>query len=479
VTSSPDAVVVGAGPNGLAAAARLANEGWSVLVLEGSDGAGGGSRTLPLTLPGFRHDHCSAIHPLAAASPAFRALGIERHGVEWIHPPAALAHPLDDGSAALLLRSLDETRAALGADGRAWGDLLGPLAARFDDLVADALGGLARVPRRPLLLARFGLLALRPAAGLARACLSSGRARALFAGIAAHAMRPLDAAGTAAFGLVLGAAAHARGWPFPRGGAQAIPDALAAVIRAGGGRIETGRRVASLDELPAARAVLLDLVPRDVLRVAGRRLPPRYARALARYRHGPGVVKVDYALSAPIPWRARDAALAGTVHLGGTLEEIAHAEAQVGRGIMPERPFVLVVQHTPFDPSRAPPGAHTAWAYAHVPHAFAGDALPALEAQLERFAPGFREVVLARAVRGPARLEAENPNLVGGDVGAGLNSLGQTLFRPLARAVPWATPLPGVYLCSAATPPGGGVHGLCGWHAARVASQQRSKRQAQ
>jgi phytoene dehydrogenase-like protein len=478
VTSSPDAVVVGAGPNGLTAAARLAVEGWSVLVLEASDGIGGGSRTLPLTLPGFRHDHCSAVHPLAAASPAFRALGLERHGVEWIHPPAALAHPFDDGSAALVLRSVDDTARALGADGRAWAGLLGPLALRFDVLVAEALSGPVRLPRRPALLARFGLGALRSAAGLARARFSGRRAQALLAGIAAHGMRPLEAAGTAAFGLVLGAAAHAGGWPFPRGGAQAIPDALAAVIRAGGGRIETGRRVGSLAELPPARAVLLDLVPRGVLAVAGRRLPPGYARALGRYRHGPGVLKVDYALSAPIPWRAQEAALAGTVHLCGTLEELAAAEGEVARGELPARPFVLVAQHTPFDPSRAPAGRHTAWAYAHVPGAFADEAraLRALEDQLERFAPGFREVVLARAVRGPAALEAENPNLVGGDVGAGLNSLGQTLFRPALRAAPWATPVPGLYVCSAATPPGGGVHGLCGWHAARLASQQRSKR---
>lgn len=464
-----DAIVVGAGPNGLTAAAVLAREGLRVHVIERAGGIGGGARTLPLTLPGYLHDHCSAVHPLGAASPAFRALGLEARGVRWIHPPAALAHPFDDGTAALLLRSTRETGETLGPDARAWHALLAPLAARFDALVEEAFAGALRVPRRPLLLAGFARSALLPAAALARARFAGPRARALFAGIAAHGLRPLDAAGTAAFGLVLGAAAHASGWPFPAGGAQAIPDALAAVLRAHGGTVETGRAVVSLAELPPAALTLLDLVPRDVLAVAGARLPRRYAAALGRYRHGPGVFKVDYALSAPIPWRAREAAAAGTVHLAGAAEELAAAEAAVERGELPARPFVLVAQHTPFDPSRAPAGRHTAWAYAHVPHGFGGDALPALEAQLERFAPGFREVVLARAVRGPAALEAENPNLVGGDVGAGANTLAQTLFRPVARVVPWSTPVPGLFLCSAATPPGGGVHGLCGWHAAQAA----------
>jgi phytoene dehydrogenase-like protein len=466
---APDAVVVGAGPNGLAAAVTLAEAGLSVLVREAADGVGGGARTLPLTLPGFLHDRCSAIHPLAAGSPFFRRLGLASRGVRWIDPPAAAAHPFDDGTAALLVRSVDDTGAQLGPDAEAWRALLGPLAAEFDALADETLGALVRVPRRPLLLARFGVSALRSARALAEERFRGPRARALFAGLAAHAVRPLEAAPSAAFGLVLAAAAHAVGWPFPEGGAQRIPDALASILRERGGAVETGAEVAALDDLPPARLVLLDLTPRQVLRIAGARLPAGYRRALSRFRYGPGVFKLDCALSAPIPWRAPECGRAGTVHLGGTLEEIAAAERAVARGEMPERPFVLVAQHTVFDPTRAPPGRHTAWAYCHVPHGFRGDATAALEAQLERFAPGFREVVLARSARGPAALERENPNLVGGDVGAGENSLRQIVFRPAARAVPWSTPVPGLFLCSASTPPGGGVHGMCGWHAARAA----------
>jgi phytoene dehydrogenase-like protein len=472
-----DAVVVGSGPNGLSAAVALARAGWKVTVREGAGAYGGGARTLALTLPGFLHDHCSAIHPLAAASPYFRRLGLGAHGVRWIEPPAACAHPFDDGTAALLLRSFDDTGETLGADGRAWRALLAPLAERFDALLEETLGAVLHVPRRPLLLARFGLGALLPAAVLARARFRGPRARALFAGLSAHALRPLETSPTAAFGLVLGAAGHAVGWPFPEGGAGRIADALVALLRASGGELRTSAPVESLGDLPAARAVLLDLTPRQVLRVAGGALPAAYRGALERFRYGPGAFKVDYALSAPIPWRARDCARAGTVHLGGTLEEIARAERAVAAGTFPEHPFVLVAQHTLFDPSRAPPGRHTAWAYAHVPHAFAGDATAALEAQLERFAPGFRDVVLARAVRGPAELERENPNLVGGDVGAGETSLRQTLFRPTLRALPWTTPIPGLFLCSASTPPGGGVHGMCGWHAARAALRSRARYQ--
>jgi phytoene dehydrogenase-like protein len=470
----PDAIVVGAGPNGLAAAVALARAGWRVLVREGSDGIGGGARTLALTLPGFLHDHCSAVHPLAITSPALRRLGLEGRGLRWVTPPAACAHPLDDGTAALLLGSARETGETLGEDARAWEELLAPFAGDFEALLDEALGAPLHVPRRPLLLARFGLEALRPARALAEARFRGPRARALFAGLAAHALRPLEASPTAAFGLLLGAAGHAVGWPFPEGGAGRITEALASALREARGELRTSSPVTSLGELGPARAVLLDLVPRGVLRLAGGALPAGYRRALARFRHGPGAFKVDYALSAPIPWRARGCAQAGTVHLGGTLEEIAAAERAVAAGVFPERPFVLVVQHTLFDPSRAPPGRHTAWTYAHVPHGFTGDATAALEAQLERFAPGFREVVLARAVRGPADLERENPNLVGGDVGGGEASLRQTFFRPAARAVPWATPLPGLFLCSASTPPGGGVHGMCGWHAARAALRARA-----
>ncbi|BDG03785.1 phytoene desaturase family protein [Anaeromyxobacter oryzae] len=464
-----DAVVVGSGPNGLAAALVLARAGLRVLVREAAPDPGGGARTLPLTLPGFLHDHCSAIHPLAAASPLFRRLALAQHRLRWIEPPAAVAHPFDDGTAALLLRSLDETGATLdAADAAAWRELLAPLVERYDALLDETLGAIVHVPRHPVLLGRFGLLALRSASALVRDRFRGPRARALLAGIAAHAMRPLDAAATAAFGLVLGAAGHAVGWPFPAGGAGRITDALVAELAAHGGAVETSAEVRDLAELPRARAVVLDLTPRQVLRVAGARLPARYARRLARYRYGPAAFKVDYALAAPIPWRAAGCARAATVHLGGSLEELEAAEAAVARGVLPDRPFVLVVQHTLFDPSRAPAGRHTAWAYGHVPHAFAGDATAALEAQIERFAPGFQERVLARAVRGPARLEADDANLVGGDIGGGETSLEQMIARPVASPAPWATPVRGLYLCSSSTPPGGGVHGMCGANAARV-----------
>jgi phytoene dehydrogenase-like protein len=470
--NTPDAWVVGSGPNGLAAALTLAEAGVSVAVREAADTIGGGLRTLPLTLPGFLHDHCSAIHPLAAGSPFFRRLDLGAHGLAWVEPPAAAAHPFDDGTAALLLRDVGATAAGLGGDGPAWRALFEPLARDFGALMDETLGALLHVPRRPLLLARFGLSALLPARALAEARFAGPRARALLAGLAAHAVLPLERSPSAAFGLVLGAAAHAVGWPFPRGGAGRLADALVGLLRARGGAVEAGAPVRALSDLPAARAVLLDVGPPALLRLAGDRLPRRYRETLARFRYGPGAFKVDYALSGPIPWTARDCARAGTVHLGGTLEEIAAAERAAAEGTLPPRPFVLVAQHTLFDPSRAPAGRHTAWAYCHVPHGFAGDALPALEAQLERFAPGFRDVVLARSVRGPAALERDDPNLVGGDVGGGQNSLRQTAFRPAARAVPWSTPIHGLFLCSASTPPGGGVHGMCGWHAARAALRE-------
>jgi phytoene dehydrogenase-like protein len=464
-----DAVVVGSGPNGLAAAVVLARAGLRVLVREAAAEPGGGTRTLPLTLPGFRHDHCSAIHPLAAASPLLRRLPLAGHGLRWIEPPAAVAHPFDDGTAALLLRSTVDTGATLdAADARAWAELLGPLADRYHALLDETLGALVHLPRRPLLLGRFGLVALRSASSLVRARFRGDRARALFAGIAAHAMRPLDAAATSAFGLVLGAAGHAVGWPFPAGGAARIADALLAELAAHGGVVETGAEVRDLGELPAARAVLLDVGPRQVLRIAGDRLPARYASRLARFRYGPAAYKLDWALAGPIPWRAADCARSATVHLGGGLAELEATSAAVARGELPARPFVLVVQHTLFDPSRAPPGRHTAWAYAHVPHAFGGDATAAIEAQLERFAPGFQDLVLARAIRAPARLEAEDANLVGGDIGGGESSLEQLVARPIASPSPWTTPVRGLYLCSASTPPGGGVHGMCGAHAARA-----------
>ncbi|HTP26414.1 MAG TPA: NAD(P)/FAD-dependent oxidoreductase [Anaeromyxobacteraceae bacterium] len=465
---SLQAAVVGSGPNGLAAGVVLAQAGWKVRVREAAEQIGGGARTLPLTLPGFLHDHCSSIHPLALASPFFRSLPLAKHGLRFVEPPAACAHPFDDGTAALLLRSTRGTGETLGRDARGWRVLFEPLAENFQALADEVLGAVVHIPRRPLLWARFGLLALLPARTFALGWFRGQRARALFAGIAAHGLRPLEKPPTSAFGLVLGAAAHAVGWPFPEGGAQRIACALASIIASLGGEVATDAKVTSLDQLPGADAVLFDLMPRQVLGIAGDLFPVRYRRALARFRHGPGIFKVDYALSAPIPWRAPECAQAGTVHLGGTLEEIAHASRVTTAGCLAERPFVLVAQHTRFDPSRAPPGRHTAWAYCHVPAGFAGDAGPVLEAQIERFAPGFREVVLARAPRGPAVLERENANLVGGDIGGGEASLRQMLFRPAVRAIPWSTPLPGLFLCSAATPPGGGVHGMCGYHAARA-----------
>ena len=464
-----DAVVVGAGPNGLAAAIVLAQAGRSVLVREAAPAVGGGARTEELTLPGFRHDVCSAFHPLGAGSPLFRRLPLAEHGLEWVHSPVALAHPLPDGSAVEVHRSLAETAAGLGPDGEAYRRLVGPLVRDWPLLEEEILVPLLRLPRHPVAAARFGLLALRSAEGLARARFRTERARALFAGCAAHSTLALDRLATAAFGLVLLTFAHTVGWPFPRGGAQVISDALASYLRSLGGEIETGAPVDSLDELPRARAVLCDVAPPTLLRIAGDRLPPRYARALGRYRYGPGAFKVDLALDGPIPWTAPEASLAGCVHVGGTLEEVAASERAATEGRAPERPFVLVGQHSRFDPTRAPEGKHTGWAYSHVPNGWPGDATEAMEAQIERFAPGFRERVVARHAMGPPELERRNPNLVGGDVNAGLQDLRGIVARPALRAVPYTTPVPGLFLCSASTPPGGGVHGLCGLGAARAA----------
>jgi phytoene dehydrogenase-like protein len=462
-----DAVVVGAGPNGLAAAVALARQGHSALVLEQADTIGGGARSAELTLPGFVHDVCSAIHPMAVASPFFRELPLAEHGLEWVHPPLPLAHPLDDGSAAVLARSVQETAAALGPDERAYRKLFGPLVAGSDDLFRDLVGPF-RFPRHPILAARFGWRGLRSGVGLAARFRMDG-ARALIAGLAGHGQLPLDKKPVAAIALMLGTAGHAVGWPLPRGGAQRIADALAGVLRKAGGQVETGRTVASLDELPPSRAVLLDLTPRQVLAVAGDRLPERYRKRLERYRYGMGVFKVDWALAGPIPWRAEACRRAGTIHLGGTLEEIAATERQTWGGGHPDRPFVLLAQPTLFDPSRAPAGKHIAWAYCHVPHASAVDMTDRIEAQVERFAPGFRDLILAKHVMGPAEMERRNPNYVGGDINGGVQDMGQLFSRPVLSLNPYATPADGLYICSSSTPPGGGVHGLCGYFAARSA----------
>jgi phytoene dehydrogenase-like protein len=463
-----DAVVVGSGPNGLAAAIELARHGLGVLVVEAAPTAGGAVRSGELTLPGFVHDLGSGIHPLGVASPCFGRWPLADFGLEWVHAAVPAAHPFDGGRAAVQARSLDETAAGLGEDGEAWRRLFAPFVERWDDFADDVLRPVLRRPRHPLLLARFGSMALLPAATLARRRFRGEAARALFAGIAGHSILPLERAGTAAVALVLGAAAHAGGWPAPRGGAQRLTDALAGYLASLGGEIVTGWRVASLDELPPARAILCDLTPRPFLAIAGERLPAAYRRRLAGWRYGSGAFKVDLALDGPIPWAAEECAGAGTVHLGGTLAEIAANEAAVGRGEVPERPFLLLSQHTGFDPSRAPAGKHTVWTYAHVPNGSTADLGAAIERQIERFAPGFRDRILARRVTTPADLEAANANLVGGDVAGGAQDLGQVLARPLATPVPYRTPVRGLYLCSASTSPGGGVHGMCGFHAARA-----------
>jgi len=461
-----DAVVVGAGPNGLAAAITIAQTGRKVVVFEAAPTIGGGCRSAELTLPGFVHDVCSAVHPFAVASPFFRSLPLSAHGLDWVDPPAALAHPFGDGRTACLYRSVDRTADGLAPDGEAYRRLFGPLVEQWPRIEAAILGPL-RWPRHPLALARFGLKALRPAERLAERSFRGESARALFAGIAAHSMLPLDTRPTSGVGLALAVVGHVAGWPIPRGGAQSLANALAALFRSLGGEIVTGTPVASIDELPKARAVLCDLSPGPLLRIAGHRFPPRFQRALERYRYGMGVFKVDWALHAPIPWRNPACAQAATVHLGGTLPEIAVSERDAWRGRPAERPFVLLAQPTLFDPSRAPAGRHVVWTYCHVPRGSDFDMLPRIEQQIERFAPGFRERVLARAVMRPADLERYNANYVGGDIGAGAVDVRQLFTRPTWRT--YGTPAPGVYICSASTPPGVGVHGMCGYFAARRA----------
>ncbi len=467
--SEYDAVVVGSGPNGLSAAVTIARAGRSVLVIEGASDVGGGCRTEELTLPGVRHDVCSAVHPLGVASPFLRTLPLAEHGLEWVFPPAACAHPLDDGSAPLLEHSVHETAGRLGSDGAAYRRLMDGLVRDWPHIEHDVLGPLRSLPAKPIRLARFGLRALRSARSLVDGHFEGEAARALFAGLAAHSVLPLDRVPTAAITLVLGALGHRVGWPFPRGGSQRITDALASYLRELGGRIETGRWVRSLDELPKATTVLLDLTPRQVLALAGERLPSAYRKRLSRFRYGPGVFKLDLTLDGPIPWRARDCAKTATVHVGGGWKEIAAAEAAVWRGEHPARPFVLLAQPSLFDESRAPTGKHVVWTYCHVPAGSDVDMTEAIERQVERFAPGFGDLIAARSGRATARLEAMNPNLVGGDISGGVNDLGQIWGRPTARWSPYTTPIHGLYLCSASTPPGGGVHGMCGHHAANAA----------
>lgn len=463
-----DAVIVGAGPNGLAAAITLARAGCSVLVVEAKDSPGGGLRSAELTLPGFIHDVCSAVHPLAAASPFFRSLSLEQYGLEWVHPAAPLAHPLDHQPAILLEHSLDATVDTLGIDGRAYHALLAPLVKQHEQIMHEFLGPL-RPPRYPLVMAGFGLRALPPASLLARLIFRGERVRAVFAGMAAHSIMPLHWPATAAFGVMLTLLAHVVGWPVARGGSQKIADALVAYLSTMQAQIRTGWPVETIDELPSARAYLFDVTPRQLLKIAGHKLPASYRRQLERYRYGAGVFKVDYALDGPIPWRDSAVLRAATVHLGGSLREIAASERAAWRGDASARPFVLLVQSSLFDSSRAPAGKHTAWAYCHVPNGSTVDMTPHIEGQIERFAPGFGEQVLARSVRFPADMERYNPNYIGGDINGGVQDLLQLFTRPVPRWSPYTTPAANIYICSASTPPGGGVHGMCGYFAALAA----------
>lgn len=467
-------VVVGSGPNGLAAGIEMARAGFSVTVWEGAATIGGGCRSVELTQPGFVHDVCSAVHPLGAGSPFFGTLPLEDYGLTWIHPPVPLAHPLDDGSAGVLARSISDTSHGLGPDARAYERLMAPLAESWPRLREDILAP-PHFPRHPWLLARFGRSAFRSARSLVNDHFEGPRARALMAGLAAHSFLRLDQSPSAAFALVLGILGHAMGWPIPRGGSQRIADALAGYLGSRGGRVVTGHRVESLDEWAGAEFVFLDVTPRQVLKLAGPRLSWWYRAMLRRYRYGPGVFKIDWALAGPIPWRAEACTRAGTVHVGGTFEEIAAAEYKVHRGQLPESPFVLVAQPSLFDPARAPAGKHTGWAYCHVPHGSPADMTEAVERQMERFAPGFRERVLARHIRRASEFEDYNPNCIGGDINGGLADLRQFFLRPVPQWNPYATGIRGVYLCSSSTPPGGGVHGMCGYHAARAALEKRGR----
>jgi phytoene dehydrogenase-like protein len=462
-----DAVVIGSGPNGLVAAIEIATAGRSVLVVEAADSPGGGTRTEEVTLPGFRHDICSAIHPLVVGSDALRELPLERHGVRWIHPDHAVAHPLD-GEAAVLDRSIDDTAARLGPDGEAWRRLMGTITGPGLGLVNDLLDPIS-LPRRPVSLARFGLVGIQGAERLGTRRFVDEPARALFAGLAAHSILPLDAPVTGGYGMMLGALGHLVGWPFPERGASSIADALVSILRERGGSIECGRPVTSPDDLPRSRVVLADTSPNGLVSILGDRLPARYQRRVSRFRYGPGVFKVDWALDGPVPWADPEVGRAGTVHVGGTAAEVVAAEAEVAAGRHPERPFVLVAQQSVFDPTRAPAGQHTLWGYCHVPNGSTVDMTDRIEAQIERFAPGFRDRILARHTMDTVEVRTHGRNYVGGDINGGAADLRQFVFRPVVSLRPWRTPVPGWYLCSSSIPPGGGVHGMCGRKAARAA----------
>lgn len=463
-----DAAVIGSGPNGLAAAIYLAQQGLSVIVLEAAATLGGGARTGELTLPGFHHDICSAVHPLAVGSPFFRTLPLEQHGLSWVYPEINCAHPIDDSTCAVLIGDVKQTAAHLGIDADSYQQIMLPIVAQWNGLVDDLLAPF-HLPRRLFPVLRFARFALQSASGLATRRFRRREARALVAGLAAHSMLPLDAPISAAVALVLAAAGHTAGWPFPRGGAKAITDSLAAYARTLSVVFETGRQICSLAEIPHARVVLLNFTPRQFLSIAGERLPSQYRRALEGYRYGPGAFKIDWALSEPVPFADERCRRAGTVHIGGTLEEIAESEQSVWNGKTPERPFVLFAQPSVFDSSRTPVGRHTAWAYCHVPNGSTEDMTTRIERRIERFAPGFRDTILARHAMTATDLEAHNANYVGGDINGGIQDIRQLFARPVSLIDPYRTPLDGVFLCSSSTPPGGGVHGMCGYHAARSA----------
>jgi phytoene dehydrogenase-like protein len=458
---------VGSGPNGMAAAIVLAQAGLQVEVFEAESLPGGGARTMELTLPGFHHDFGSAVHPMAIGSPFFSSLPLRVYGLEWIHFPAPVAHPLDDGTAVVLERDLNEATRVFGEDGNAWDRLMRPMVEKWQEIAPELLAPIIAVPRHPLLLAKFGFQGLMPATFLANRLFRSERTKALFAGLAAHSMLALDEPFTASFGIIFGVTAHAVGWPIPRGGSQSITNALRAHLEKLGGSVRLSSRVDSIASVGDFDVALCDLTPHQLLQVTGDRFSTAYKRLLARYRYGPGVFKVDYALSSPIPWKAHECASAATVHVGGTMREIAASEAEVRHGRHSERPYMLVAQPTVVDPTRAPQGKHIAWTYCHVPNGSTVDMLPRIEAQLERFAPGFRDCVLARRVLRPAELQSMDANLIGGDIAGGAVDWRQLLFRPTWRL--YATPSKDIYICSSSTPPGAGVHGMCGYNAAKLA----------
>jgi phytoene dehydrogenase-like protein len=469
--SAYDAVIVGAGPNGLSAAAMLAGRGASVLVLEAGSTAGGGCRTAELTVPGLKHDICSAIHPLGLGSPFLRTLPLEKHGLEWVQPDIPLAHPFDDAPPALLHRSIEETAETLGSDSRRYKKLIAPLTPDWDELCAALLNPL-KMARYPFGLARFGLPALLSSRSLTDFAFEGGRAKAFISGLAAHSFLPLDKPITAAYGLVLAITGHAVGWPVARGGSQSIADALVSYIRSAGGEVVVDALVRDVDELPEAKVVLCDVAPLRFAEIAKRTLPEAYRRKLLAYRYGPATFKIDWAIDGPVPWKDAECARAGTVHLGPTRADIVNSERSIWQGAVSQAPFVLVAQQSLFDRTRIPedrPNVQALWAYCHVPSGYTVDCTEIIEAQIERFAPGFRDRILARHTYSPAEFERYNANYVGGDINGGVLDFAQLIARPVLRTIPYATPVPGLYLCSASTPPGGGVHGMCGYYAALAA----------